>query len=314
MKARPFVADVLLDWPVRLIVGLAIIAVAAMATVVVGLFTHSSILSTICVYGIITAGFLCLERIRHGGSFNALGMGFSRMTVRHAVIGALIGISSLLFILSVAFGLGATLTYSMSSGSGAAPIHVASVVLAVVLGAYGEELVFHGPMFETLREAMGDVWSVFVTSVLFSAVHAFNPEVSVASFINVFLAGVLLGTLAVFTASLWASVSFHVVWNLLVSMWFGSLSGLEIGISITRLDISTIEPSLRWLVGDDFGIESGGLTTVVLIVCTLLATRIKRFDAYSRSARLRRELAERARRFVLTSPPRVSAHHSSIES
>lgn len=313
MSSRADIADVLLDWPVRLLVALAVIATSAMATVVVGSLTRSSLLTTACVYGLITCGFLYLEHFRHGGSFRAMGVGFSRIVLRHVVLGAFFAIGSLLLIFGVAFALGATVREPVASSGMVATTRLTSVLFAIVLGAYGEELVFRGPIFDTLRESIGAVWTVIITSVLFSAVHAFNPSVSIASFGNVFLAGVLLGTLTMFTASLWASVSFHVVWNLLVSMYFGPLSGLEIGISITTLDISTVEPSLRWLLGDEFGIESGGMTTFVLFVFTILATRIKRFDAYSRSARLRRELAERTRRFMLTTAPDDSAHHNSLE-
>jgi membrane protease YdiL (CAAX protease family) len=313
MTANQSLSDHLRQWPIRLGLCLCVIAAAALVAGVVGPATQSTLVKMATLLGLITAGMIAVEMLRCGGSAATVGLHGSMIGLRHAALGAATGVAALGSVLIVGLLLGATIS-SAPSGHGIDNAVVAvSAVLSVILHAYGEEFVFRGPIFGILNDRFGPIWAIVVTSITFSVAHSLNPGISVASFINVFLAGVLLGTLVVFTRSLWASISFHVVWNLLVTLFFGSLSGIQTGLTIVTLDFTSLDHELRWLLGDDFGIESGGITTIVLLACTVAATRITRFDPYVQAARFRRDLAERARQFNQPSIPIESSQNVPVK-
>ena len=66
--------------------------------------------------------------------------------------------------------------------------------------------------------------ALLISSSLFALLHLFNPNVTVLSFINLIMAGYMLGLVFLFTRNLWFAISLHLFWN-----WIqGSVLGYDV--------------------------------------------------------------------------------------
>jgi membrane protease YdiL (CAAX protease family) len=74
-----------------------------------------------------------------------------------------------------------------------------------------EEFVFRGVILHSLRK-FGDGFAIFVTAILFGAMHQTIPQA-----INAFIIGLALGFFVVKTGSLWTGILLHFVNNLLAT-------------------------------------------------------------------------------------------------
>jgi len=165
----------------------------------------------------------------------------------------------------------------------------------LTISSAGEEVLFRGTVFQALRERFGPLGALSATSLVFGAAHAANPGVTIMATVNVVLAGWLLGTMVLLTHSMWTSISFHVVWNSCIYLFIGSVSGHEFEPIISAVDFTSINENWLWLVSGPFGIEQGGLTTVLLIGATILSYRILKPDAEIEESRNRRGEESRTR-------------------
>ncbi|HEV7508395.1 MAG TPA: CPBP family intramembrane glutamic endopeptidase [Thermoanaerobaculia bacterium] len=80
-----------------------------------------------------------------------------------------------------------------------------------------EELVVRGYIYRALRERWRAGTAALASSVLFSLLHAANPDVSAAALVNIVLAGLILAALVERTGSLWGATVAHGVWNFALS-------------------------------------------------------------------------------------------------
>ena len=137
------------------------------------------------------------------------------------------------------------------------------VVLFVLVG-FGEEIVFRGYPLQLLARAWNFPAAIAAVSVAFAAVHGFNPHLTVFSLVNIFLAGVWLGTAYAVSGSLWLPAGMHFGWNFLQ----GTIIGFPVSGSVTRGLFLSIERGDDWITGGSFGPEGGVLATLVLCVGT----------------------------------------------
>jgi uncharacterized protein len=84
---------------------------------------------------------------------------------------------------------------------------------SVVIAPFCEEIFFRGFVFSGLLRDLSPVWAVVVSAALFAVAHA-DP----GSFVPLFLIGLALGFLRWRTGSTWASMSLHILNNLLASV------------------------------------------------------------------------------------------------
>ncbi len=133
-----------------------------------------------------------------------------------------------------------------------------------------EELIFRGILFQMLVDKKGNVLGIFASSIVFAIAHIFNPNIGVVAFINIFLAGVILGLMYVKTGLLWLSIGFHFGWNLWQGLLLGSpMSGINTGTSIFETNITLLEPIL---FGGSFGIEGGLVATILLLISAYIVS------------------------------------------
>lgn len=133
-----------------------------------------------------------------------------------------------------------------------------------LLVALTEEIMMRGYVLgKLLDEGMNRFWALFVSSVLFSAMHIFNDHVSLFPMINLVLAGLLLGASYIYTRNLWFPISLHLFWNWIQGPLLGyHVSGNQFGKSLLQLEL----PEKNLLNGGDFGFEGSVICTVLMLI------------------------------------------------
>ncbi len=131
------------------------------------------------------------------------------------------------------------------------------------IGAFGEELVFRGYIFQTLVEGTNKIIGIIIIAGGFALMHGNNPNITLLALINIFLAGVWLSLAYFRTQSLWFPTALHFSWNFFQNHIFSfPVSGLNF--SQYQLGIIT-QSGPDWFTGGKFGPEGGALATIVLI-------------------------------------------------
>ena len=126
--------------------------------------------------------------------------------------------------------------------------------------AFFEELVFRGYVLRKLLERFSPAISLSLSSLIFCLLHCFNPDITILSIINIFLAGLLLGMLFIKTKNIWLATGFHFLWNYVQSILGFNVSGMELP-SILHLNF---EDNL--FNGGHFGFESSYVCIIILLV------------------------------------------------
>ncbi len=141
------------------------------------------------------------------------------------------------------------------------------VFVALVLVAFVEELVFRGYVLQNLMHSMRRENALIASAVLFAVFHSMNPNFNLLAFINIFIAGFLLGVNYIYTRNLWFSIFFHFSWNFVQ----GPVLGFDVsGIELPSLLQQNIRGSIL-ITGGAFGLEASWLTTLTaLLACIAL--------------------------------------------
>jgi membrane protease YdiL (CAAX protease family) len=271
-------------WWFRILVTLGGTTVVGVAVLP---FVHDPLLAQCTLYGTLAALMIGMEAGRKGSVWYTCGLYVGETTRREMWWGASVALGSLGAIALIALAIGGTFVPAPAS---ARPL--VGIIAMIIVAAVGEEILFRGTIFLAIEERFGGTAAVLLTSLLFAVAHAGNPDVSMLALVNVFLAGVLMGTMLMRSSSLWPSIIFHIVWNLLVALCFGDVSGNDLGGGAVVLDLSHAAPSLQWLVSGSFGVEEGLLTTFLLVGATIVVARRIPSSAYVVAARFRRSHLE----------------------
>lgn len=230
----------------------------------ISFFVTSGLVSLVAA---LFAGWVCGRHLE-GLPFRALGAWFSRRWFVHALLGLAFG----LLTLSLAIGLGVLLgglTFSPNAGQGRWAIFLTMGVSFAVfaIAAAFEEALFRGYILQTFARSGLILFGVILTSFMFATVHNANPNASVLSWINTFLAGIWFATSYIRTRDLWFVTGMHITWNWTQGAVFGvEVSGLKELIAAPMLSESDLGPV--WLTGGSYGVEGGIVTTIALIVST----------------------------------------------
>ncbi|MEE9584144.1 MAG: type II CAAX endopeptidase family protein [Candidatus Brocadiales bacterium] len=100
---------------------------------------------------------------------------------------------------------------------------IAIIAFGALIGPVAEEVLFRGFLQPALRDTMGRVKAILITSFLFAMVH-FNVYI----FLQIFILGLLLGYLYEKTNTLVAPITVHILHNsvsLCVLLWFKQAGG-----------------------------------------------------------------------------------------
>ena len=134
----------------------------------------------------------------------------------------------------------------------------------MLLVALAEEIAFRGFVLGHLLTAgVNRFVALFLSSALFSLMHIFNPNFSLIAFLNILLAGILIGSTYIYTRNLWFPIALHLFWNWLQGPILGfEVSGGRLGGTLLSLEL----PEENIINGGAFGFEGSVLCTALMII------------------------------------------------
>ncbi len=195
------------------------------------------------------------------GNLVGIGLGWGRESTRNLLVGLAGGGGAAALILGVPVLTGLA---RFQAVPGAEPHFRTFIFVMVILlfGAIGEEMLFRGYAFQCLVGQAGAYATILPVGVLFGLMHASNPSATNLSLINTTLWGVLLGYAFVRSGDLWLAIGLHLGWNWMLPIFGVNLSGFTMDLTGYALD---------WKIGPvwsggAYGPEGGILTTGVVIL------------------------------------------------
>ncbi len=204
------------------------------------------------------------------GKLSDFGMGWTATAGRELGMGILSGAGAALAIMIAALVLQLA-EFGKNSDSGAQWGLLPLLIMVLMLGALGEELMFHGYAFQHLVRVMGEFATVLPVGLLFGLAHASNQNATLLAVFNTVAWGILLGFAYLRTRTLWLPIGLHFGWNLALMLLGINLSGFTIGVT---------GYSLHWKAGDiwsggNYGLEGGLFTTMVVIALFVLLPKLQ---------------------------------------
>jgi membrane protease YdiL (CAAX protease family) len=127
-----------------------------------------------------------------------------------------------------------------------------------------EEILIRGIIFRIVEEKLGSYISLFITAIIFGALHLANPNSTLMSGICVGIeAGFLMGAAYIYARNLWFPIAIHFAWNFMQSGIFGAVTS---GNDKTSSLITTTITGSPLFTGGEFGPEA---TIQAIIFCSL---------------------------------------------
>lgn len=137
-------------------------------------------------------------------------------------------------------------------------------ILLYGIVALVEEMLFRGYILKNLMISFNKYVALIISSVLFSLMHSFNPNVTWFSLFDLFLAGLVLGLSYLYTKNLWFPISMHLSWNLFQALFGFNVSGLD---TYSIIEFKINEANL--INGGAFGFE-GSYLAIISEILTII--------------------------------------------
>ncbi|WP_122088136.1 CPBP family intramembrane glutamic endopeptidase [Halalkalicoccus subterraneus] len=264
------IVTAVLTIPPLIVLSILDVALLAGAGVGVGSALVSTGLSGIgTVVGVWLAGRY-VDRRR----FADFGLGLDREWWIDCGFGLALGALLMSGIFLLELGAGWIEVRALFAGEALLWVVVGSVVLFLIVGVY-EELLLRGYLLTNLAEgsrgSLGVAGAIalatVVSSVVFGALHASNPNATLVSALAISFAGVMLALGYLLTGELAIPIGLHITWNLFQGTVYGfPVSGMDFGASV--VDIEQGGPAVA--TGGSFGPEAGLLGFGAMVAGCLL--------------------------------------------
>ena len=215
----------------------------------------------------LAVGWLC-SRFLEKLPFRSLGAWLTKGWFVQLILGLFSGGVTFSFAAGFAMLFGGLSFRQNADVSTEAVVMTLIISLAIFAAAAAfEEALFRGYMLQTFLRSDMALFAVLLTSTLFATVHNANPNATLLSWVNTFLAGIWFAVSYLKTRTLWMPFGLHLAWN-----WVqGSVFGVEVsGLTdiITAPIMREIDKGPAWLTGGEYGIEGGLACTSALVVST----------------------------------------------
>jgi len=151
--------------------------------------------------------------------------------------------------------------------------YVASLItyfVIIFISSLGEEAVFRGYLLFKLSESLGMRASILIVSLLFFLLHISNPGYNVISFIQLFLASILLSVMVVYGGNIVYPVLYHAFWNYAQVILGFPVSGHEYEHSIFKLNYNVPNDVVT---GGEFGLEGSVLGLMVTFLGLIITKK-----------------------------------------
>lgn len=279
------------QWRNKLGVGLALKVGVYVVLGLLGVFLFAQVLMFVggdawyllaSVLGVFAAAAVAnavVMRIYERGRLADIGFAWNSASVRNLLLGLGGGIIGAASILGGPLLAGcAELSKTPQSGGS-----LMFLLVLLLFGAIGEEMLFHGYGFQVLLGALGPWATILPVSCLFAWAHSSNLGASPLGLANTAGWGVLLGYAFWRSGDLWLPIGLHVGWNWTLPPFGAALSGFKMNVT---------GYAMNWKIGPlwsggEYGPEAGVLTSGVLVVLFvyLLKAPIRHQDAFLLRAR-----------------------------
>ncbi|MFY0712075.1 CPBP family intramembrane metalloprotease [Seonamhaeicola sp. NFXS20] len=147
-------------------------------------------------------------------------------------------------------------------------------ILVYIIVAFVEEAIFRGYILRNFMASSNNILALIISSILFALAHGFNPNMDWFSYLDLFLAGILLGISYVYTRNLWFPIALHFSWNFFQTLLGFNVSGQDF---YSLIEFKIEEKNI--LNGGDFGFEGSIFSIIVqvllIVVIVLYYERIK---------------------------------------
>jgi membrane protease YdiL (CAAX protease family) len=203
------------------------------------------------------------------GQLADFGLGWAPGSGRELVTGIAFGAGGAALIVMVAVVSGMANFEAVPLGArawGGIPV----LIVLLLFGSVGEELVFHGYAFQHLVRHIGEFATVLPFGIVFGLMHLGNQNVTLLAVVNTIAWGVLLGCAYLRTRTLWLPIGMHFGWNVATPFLGENLSGFTIAVTGYELHWRT---GVLWS-GGAYGLEGGLFTTVVVAGLFVLLYRV----------------------------------------
>lgn len=145
------------------------------------------------------------------------------------------------------------------------------IIITLLFGALGEELLFRGYAFQTLLRTVGPWQVILPTGVLFAALHSDNPHTTWLGQVNTAGFGIAFGYAFVRTHDIWLPLGLHYGWNLALLLLGSNISGLTMRVTGYELAWSSGE---LWS-GGGYGPEASVITSALLVLLLAALSRMR---------------------------------------
>ena len=144
------------------------------------------------------------------------------------------------------------------------------IIITLLFGALGEELLFRGFAFQTLLRTVGPWQVILPAGVLFAALHADNPHSTWLGQVNTAGFGIAFGYAFWRTHDIWLPLGLHYGWNLALLLLGSNISGLTMRVTGYELAWNSGE---LWS-GGGYGPEASVITSAILVLLMAGLARI----------------------------------------
>jgi len=140
-----------------------------------------------------------------------------------------------------------------------------------------EELFSRGYQLKNVAEGLAGIrllgtkgaiaLATVLSAALFGYLHVKNPNATIISSFNIFLAGIFLALGLLLTGELAIPIGLHITWNFFQGQVFGfPVSGLESSLSV----VAIVQGGNELITGGDFGPEAGLMGVGAMLLGSLL--------------------------------------------
>jgi uncharacterized protein len=144
-------------------------------------------------------------------------------------------------------------------------------LIAEIVGAAGEELLYRGLIFLLAARLIGAPGAAVVSALVFVLDHGGNPGASAIWMVRLFAASLLLSYSVVRTKALWWAIGYHAGWNFGSAPTFGAAGSgyINQGHILTYIPVGS-----RLMTGGSVGPEGSILAffAVLIATCALIIT------------------------------------------
>ena len=190
-------------------------------------------------------------------SFKSLGFDFVSFR-KDFLIGLFLGFILISIGFLILYSLGEIVVVDVSFS----PALISGYILFFCIGSLNEEIMIRGYFLSNFCDSMNKYIALFISSLVFALMHLGNANVTLISFINIFLAGMLLGIYYIHKRNLWLPISLHFSWN----FFQGAVFGFEVsGVGVSGIIVQETSTTDIW-TGGAFGFEGSLIATILMII------------------------------------------------